>query len=47
MDMPKNVERRKYRRIETDQVISFAPLESRDVLAVGRDVSAGGGASSR
>ena len=35
-------ERRKYRRIATDQVISFAPVDERDVLGVGRDVSSGG-----
>lgn len=35
-------ERRKYRRIATDQVISFAPVDDRDVLGVGRDVSSGG-----
>ena len=35
-------ERRKYRRIATDQVISFAPMEERDLLGVSRDVSAGG-----
>ena len=35
-------ERRKYRRIATDQVISFAPVSERDVLGVGRDVSSGG-----
>jgi PilZ domain-containing protein len=35
-------ERRKYRRIATDQVISFAPVAERDVLGVGRDVSSGG-----
>jgi hypothetical protein len=35
-------ERRKYRRIATDQVISFAHLSERDVLGVGRDVSSGG-----
>src|SRR6267142_5162230 len=35
-------ERRKYRRIATDQVISFAPVSERDVLGVGRDVSPGG-----
>lgn len=34
--------RRKYLRIPTDQVISFAPLEGRDQLAVSRDVSTGG-----
>jgi hypothetical protein len=37
-----NQERRKYRRIATDQVISFAPVSERDVLGVGRDVSSGG-----
>jgi len=35
-------ERRKYRRLATDQVISFAPVEARDLLAVGRNISAGG-----
>ncbi len=35
-------ERRKYRRIATDQVISFAPVDARDLLGVGRDVSPGG-----
>ena len=35
-------ERRKYRRIATDQVISFAQVEERDVLGVGLDVSEGG-----
>jgi hypothetical protein len=35
-------ERRKYRRIATDQVISFAPVETRDLLGVGRNFSAGG-----
>jgi hypothetical protein len=35
-------ERRKYRRIETDQVISFAPVDARDLLGVSRDVSSGG-----
>jgi len=35
-------ERRKYRRIATDQVISFAPVAERDVLGVGRDLSSGG-----
>jgi len=36
------VDRRKYRRIETDQVISFAPVDARDLLGVSRDVSSGG-----
>ena len=35
-------ERRKYRRIATDQVISFAPVSERDLLGVGRDVSPSG-----
>jgi hypothetical protein len=39
---PERKERRKYRRIGTDQVISFAPVDERDVLGVGRDVSSGG-----
>ncbi len=37
-----NDERRKYQRIETDHVISFAPVEARDLLGVGRNISAGG-----
>ena len=35
-------DRRKYSRIPTDQVISFAPVETRDLLGVSRDVSPGG-----
>jgi len=35
-------ERRKYQRIGTDQVISFAPVETRDLLGVSRNLSAGG-----
>ena len=35
-------ERRKYRRIATDQVISFAPIDARDLLGVSRNVSTGG-----
>ena len=35
-------ERRKYQRIGTDQVISFAPVETRDLLAVSRNLSSGG-----
>jgi len=35
-------DRRKYPRIATDQVISFAYLDVRDQLGVGKDVSAGG-----
>jgi c-di-GMP-binding flagellar brake protein YcgR len=36
------VERRKYQRIGTDQVISFAPVETRDLLGVSRNLSTGG-----
>jgi hypothetical protein len=35
-------ERRKYNRIGTDQVISFAPVETRDLLGVSRNLSTGG-----
>jgi len=35
-------DRRKYRRIATDQVISFAPVDTRDLLGVSRNVSIGG-----
>jgi hypothetical protein len=42
MEKPAGEERRKYRRIGTDQVISFAPVEKRDLLGVSRDVSTGG-----
>jgi hypothetical protein len=35
-------ERRKYTRIATDQVISFAMLDQTDQLAVGKDISQGG-----
>ena len=40
--MGSDQERRKYRRLATDQVISFAPVETRDLLGVGRNISAGG-----
>ncbi len=42
MGNPSGEERRKYRRIGTDQVISFAPVDTRDLLGVGRDMSVGG-----
>jgi len=42
MEKSHNAERRKYQRIETDHVISFAPVEARDLLGVGRNMSAGG-----
>ena len=35
-------ERRKYKRIGTDHVISFAHVDTRDRLAVGKNLSAGG-----
>ena len=35
-------DRRKYRRIPTDQVISFAHVDTRELLGVSRNVSAGG-----
>lgn len=35
-------DRRKYPRLATDQVISFAPVETRDLLGVSRDISLGG-----
>jgi len=38
----KQGERRKYQRIATDQVISFAPVETRDLLGVSRNLSIGG-----
>jgi hypothetical protein len=42
MGNPGDEDRRKYRRIGTDQVISYAPVDNRELLGVGRDVSAGG-----
>ena len=42
MDVEKPENRRKYKRIATDQVISFAPVESRDLLGVSRNLSSGG-----
>ena len=42
MDSHKDRDRRKYRRIATDQVISFAPVDTRDLLGVSRNVSPGG-----
>ena len=42
MGRPSKVERRKYQRIATDQVISFAPVETRDLLGVSRNLSIGG-----
>lgn len=37
-----NSDRRKYTRIGTDQVISFAPVDAQGFLGVSTDVSAGG-----
>jgi len=42
MDEPQGKNRRKYRRIGTDQVISFALVDTRDQLGVSRNVSPGG-----
>jgi len=42
MESNKESDRRKYSRIATDQVISFAPVETRDLLGVSRDLSVGG-----
>jgi c-di-GMP-binding flagellar brake protein YcgR len=42
MGSPAKAERRKYQRIATDQVISFAPIETRDLLGVSRNLSIGG-----
>jgi c-di-GMP-binding flagellar brake protein YcgR len=38
----KDPDRRKYRRISTDQVISFAHVDTRDLLGVSRNLSTGG-----
>ena len=42
MGAPQKDDRRKYRRLATDQVISFAPVETRDLLGVSRHLSLGG-----
>lgn len=42
MAEPQRQERRKYQRIGTDQVISFAQVDARDLLGVGRNLSTGG-----
>lgn len=39
MSRNRNADRRKYHRLETDQVISFAEIDRPDRLAVGKDVS--------
>jgi len=42
MQAARGRERRKYPRIATDQVISFAEIDNGDRLAVGRNLSIGG-----
>ena len=42
MEEPKDSDRRKYNRIATDQVISFAPVDNRDLLGVSRNLSRSG-----
>ncbi len=42
MESSKDEDRRKYRRIGTDQVISFALVGMPDLMGVGRDLSIGG-----
>ena len=42
LEVASPIDRRKFKRVATDQVISFAPMGQRDQLGVGRDVSAGG-----
>lgn len=40
--MESKIDRRKYGRLATDQVISFAPVDQRDLLGVSRNLSLGG-----
>ncbi|MFK7897566.1 MAG: PilZ domain-containing protein [Myxococcota bacterium] len=42
MGQADGAERRKYHRLGTDQVISFAELDRTDQLGVSKDISAGG-----
>jgi hypothetical protein len=42
MDARATPERRKYHRIATDQIISFAEVDRRDRLALGKNYSPGG-----
>jgi len=42
MGEPSGADRRKYSRISTDHMISVAPTEAPERLAVSKDVSAGG-----
>jgi len=42
MASPDTSDRRKYPRLGTDQIISFAEVDHKDQLAVGKNVSGGG-----
>ena len=42
MASPEALDRRKYPRLGTDQIISFAEVDRKDQLAVGKNVSSGG-----
>ncbi len=42
MPHSRDADRRKYHRLETDSVISFAEIDRPDQLAVGKDISTGG-----
>ena len=42
MSQRRDADRRKYHRIETEQVISFAEIDRPDRFAVGKDLSTGG-----
>ena len=39
---PESLNRRKYPRLGTDQIISFAEVDRKDQLAVGKNLSSGG-----
>lgn len=42
MSQNRDADRRKYHRLETDSVISFAEVDRPNQLAVGKDISTGG-----
>ncbi len=42
MEGPESLDRRKYPRLGTDQIISFAEVDRKDQLAVGKNLSSGG-----
>ncbi len=42
MSQPRAADRRKYHRLATDSVVSFADIDRPDQLAVAKDISAGG-----